>query len=89
MADENPQISEETPKTENKPKKQRRGFRSTEFWLSFLTAGLGLAIMGGWVNVEESVTTADKIAGLVVAALASMGYSVSRGLAKQGKDTTK
>ena len=89
MAEENPQTSEETPQTENKPKKQRRGFRSTEFWLSFLTAGLGLAIMGGWVNVADGVTTVDKIAGLAVAALASMGYSVSRGLAKQGKDKTK
>jgi hypothetical protein len=41
--------------------------------------------MAGWIN-PEGVSTVDKLAGLAVAALASLGYSVSRGLAKSGKD---
>ena len=68
---------------------QRRGFKTTEWWLSFLTAAIGLAIMGGYIDVKDGVTTVDKIAGLAVAALASLGYSVSRGLAKHGGDSTK
>jgi len=45
--------------------------------------------MGGYIDVKDGVTTVDKIAGLAVAALASLGYSVSRGLAKHGGDSTK
>jgi len=65
--------------------KIRRGFRSTEFWLTAITSVVGLLVMAGVVN-PEGTSTLDQVAGLVVAALASMGYSISRGLAKAKKD---
>lgn len=65
--------------------KIRRGIHSTEFWLAFLTSAISLAVMAGVIDPAEGTSTADKIASLVVAALASMGYSISRGLAKQSK----
>ena len=66
-------------------KNVRRGVKSSEFWLTAVTSLVGLLVMAGVVN-PEGATTADQIAGLVVAALASMGYSISRGMAKAKKD---
>ncbi len=63
----------------------RRGIKTSEFWLTLLTCALSLAVLAGWVNIEGS-TTLDKVAGLIVAGLASLGYSVSRGLAKRGAE---
>lgn len=63
----------------------RRGPKTTEFWLTAAASALGLCLMAGWIN-PEGVSTLDKLSGLAVAALASLGYSVSRGLAKSGKD---
>jgi hypothetical protein len=57
------------------------GWRSTEFILSTLTALLGIAIAGGFIDLD-GVSTADKVAGLVCSALAAVGYSVSRGKVK-------
>jgi len=62
----------------------RRGPRTSEFWLTLAASVIGLCIMAGWIN-PEGVGTVDKLAGLACAALASLGYSVSRGLAKQGE----
>lgn len=62
----------------------RRGFRSTEFWLTAVTALVGLLVLGGIVD-PEGTSAVDKAVGLIVAALASMGYSISRGLAKANK----
>lgn len=69
----------------SKPKNQsRRGPKTTEFWLTAAASVLGLCLMAGWIN-PEGVSTIDKLSGLAVAALASLGYSVSRGLAKSGE----
>jgi hypothetical protein len=57
------------------------GWKTTEFILSTLTALLGVAIAGGFLDLE-GVSALDKIAGLAAAALAAMGYSVSRGKVK-------
>lgn len=70
-----------TKKTPTKPTQPRRGIRSTEFWLAAVTSLLSLLIMAGVID-PEGASTGDKIAGLAIAALASMGYSISRGLAK-------
>ncbi len=64
-----------------KVKPVRRGIRSTEFWLAAVTSLISLLVIAGVID-PEGASTGDKIAGLAVAALASMGYSVSRGLAK-------
>ena len=70
-----------TAKATAKPKQVRRGIRSTEFWLAVVTSLISLLVIAGVID-PEGASTGDKIAGLAVAALASMGYSVSRGLAK-------
>lgn len=69
--------------TKKKPNQSqvRRGWRSTEFWLTALTSLVGLLVLAGIVDLEGT-STLDKTVGLVVAALTSMGYSISRGLAK-------
>jgi drug/metabolite transporter (DMT)-like permease len=69
----------------NEKEKIRRGPKTSEFWATAIASVLGLCIMAGWIN-PEGVGTVDKLAGLACAALASMGYAVSRGLAKSGKD---
>lgn len=70
---------------ENKP---RRGIATSEFWLSALTCLISLAVLAGWINPEGS-TTLDKASTLAIAGLASIGYSVSRGLAKRGEAAKK
>ena len=73
-----------TPKPQTKSPKAaapRRGIRSTEFWLAAATSILSLLVLGGVIDLEGA-STLDKVAGLAAAALASVGYSVSRGIAK-------
>ena len=67
--------------SKNDPAK-RRGPKTSEWWLALAASIIGLAVMAGWVT-PEGVSAMDKFAGLACAALASFGYSVSRGLAKQ------
>lgn len=64
-----------------KKKNVKPGWRTTEFALSTLCALLGIAIAGGFVDLE-GVATADKVAGLIASGLAALGYSVSRGKVK-------
>lgn len=75
--------------TKKKPEAphDRRGVRSSEFWLALITAGLSLAILGGWVDLEGA-STADKVAAMIAMALSSVGYSVGRSFAK-GKAAAK
>ncbi len=58
-----------------------KGYRTTEFWFTAAAKLLGLAFASGLI---ADGSTADRIAGLAVAALATLGYQVSRGLAKGG-----
>ncbi len=56
------------------------GYKTTEFWLTVAAAAVGLAFASGVFPVDSS---GDKILGLAASVLASMGYAVSRGLAKK------
>ena len=60
------------------------GWKSTEFILSAITALLGLAIAGGFVDIEGS-SSVDKIAAFICSALAAVGYSVSRATVKKAE----
>jgi hypothetical protein len=71
-------MSEETNTT---PVATKPGYKTTEFWLTAGATFVGLAIASGIVP-ETGVW--PKIVGLVVAAFTSMGYTVSRGIAKKG-----
>jgi len=68
-----------------KQQMQSKGIKSTEFWLTVVTSVVGLLIMTGVVDPDGSSAT-DQIAGVIVATLSSMGYSISRGLAKSKSD---
>jgi hypothetical protein len=61
----------------NEPKK---GIKTTEFWFSAVSAITGLLYASGIIAPESG---GDKILGLIATVLASMGYTVSRGLAKK------
>lgn len=56
-----------------------KGIKSTEFWLALIATLASLFLASG---VLPDTHWAVKVAGLVVAALASLGYSNSRGTAK-------
>lgn len=53
----------------------KSGFRTTEFWLTFLACAVGLFLSSGLV-VEASV--AFQIASVVASALVALGYTVPR-----------
>ena len=63
-------------------KTAKPGFKTSEFWLSAAASVVGLVMASG---VIESGSQWDKIVGLAVAALASMGYSASRARVKADK----
>lgn len=57
------------------------GFKTTEFWLSLAATILGALMSSGLL---ADGTTAMRIAGVVAIVLGTLGYTVSRGLAKKG-----
>lgn len=57
------------------------GYKTTEFWLSSLATVIGILAASG-VIVEGSQL--NQIVGLAASVLASLGYSISRGMAKGG-----
>jgi hypothetical protein len=61
-------------------KEVKPGYKTTEFWLSTVAVLIGLAYGSGIISDGSQ---ADKIVGFIAAALSSLGYSVSRGLAKK------
>lgn len=58
----------------------KAGYKTTEFWLSAVAAIIGLVYASGVIGEG---TQADKIVGFAAAALTTLGYTVSRGLAKK------
>lgn len=55
------------------------GWKTTEFWLSVIAMVVGLLMTSGFFAVDSIW---GKILGLAGTVLASLGYSLSRGLAK-------
>lgn len=58
----------------------KAGYKTTEFWLSAVAAIIGLVYASGVIGEGTQV---DKVVGFAAAALTTLGYSVSRGLAKK------
>ena len=58
------------------------GWKTTEFWITVVVAASSL-LWGANVLDPEGAGTANKVFGFVVAALGTVGYTVSRGLAKK------
>lgn len=59
----------------------KSGYKTTEFWLSFVAMLIGFLMASGFV-ADGSGT--ERAVAAVAAALAAAGYSVSRGKAKAG-----
>lgn len=60
---------------------QKPGYKTTEFWLSALTTLVGTLWASGAMS-PESADAVEKVIGLIVGAVANVGYAISRGLAK-------
>ena len=58
----------------------KSGWKTTEFWLCTVTVIVSLLIGSG---VIADTTTAYKVLAFASSALASMGYSFSRGMVKK------
>jgi len=56
------------------------GYKTTEFWLSLAAMIVSMLFASGAISEGSD---AAKVIGFVAAALTSLGYSVSRGLAKK------
>jgi hypothetical protein len=56
------------------------GWQTTEFWLTVIAGAVSMVFASG---IVETGTMIDKALGIVAIVLASLGYSVSRGLAKR------
>lgn len=59
----------------------KAGIKTTEFWLSVIALLVGVFLASGVLPAEH---WAVRIAGALAAALAALGYSRSRGIAKGG-----
>ncbi len=62
------------------------GYKTTEFWVTVVCQILGILALAGVISPEQNTALADgvsQIVGAVVTALATFGYSISRGLAKK------
>lgn len=56
------------------------GYKTTEFWLAAVTSVVGLLMAS---DVFPTESAAGQMLGILASVLASLGYSVSRGLAKK------
>jgi len=60
----------------------KAGWKTSEFWLSLAAALVGFVLASGILEAT-STTWDDRIVGLIVMGLTSIGYTVSRGIAKK------
>ena len=65
--------------SEEKKSEVKPGWKTTEFWLSFLAVLLGAFIAAGFFPAEH---WAIKVAGLALSALTAMGYTSHRSRTK-------
>ena len=61
----------------------KSGYKTTEFWLTTFATILGALLASGTFGTESQ---AAQIAGAVMAGLATLGYSKSRGDVKKGSE---
>ena len=61
---------------------EKPGYKTTEFWLSFLAMLVGAALASGVIEAT-STQWDDKAIGLLVTVLSALGYTVSRTFVKK------
>ena len=69
---------------ENNNQGPKPGYKSTEFWITSVVAVLSI-LWGAGVVDPAGASGADKVFGFICSAAAAMGYTISRGMAKQNK----
>lgn len=68
--------------TATQTKTVKPGYQTTEFYFTAIAMFLSMAYASGLI-APDGTSTAAKAVALAASALASMGYTVSRGLAKK------
>lgn len=58
----------------------KAGIKTTEFWLALV-----VALLGGLASIYATAEWA-RVAGILAAALSSMGYGISRAVVKKGAE---
>ena len=58
------------------------GYKTTEFWLTFLADALGLVMMSGALDSVPGDSLVMKIIGGAIFGLSTLGYTAARGKAK-------
>ena len=71
-----------------KPDGPKKGYLTTEFYLSAAAAVLGIVIASGAVD-PEGLGTWDKVVGMACSLLAAVGYTVSRSKVKAAAEENK
>lgn len=66
------------------PNTVKPGVRTTEFWVSLVAQASGVLMLLTGADVGGPAEGAVKAVGGAVAALAALGYAISRGLTKKG-----
>jgi len=62
------------------------GYKTTEFWISVIAQLFGVASLLGWFDLDPTGKISNtflQISGIISICGASIGYSYSRGKAKQ------
>jgi len=63
------------------PENPKPGYATTEFWMTFITAVLGLCISQGWIGTDFPQ---QEILGIVAMFLPVAIYALSRAITKWG-----
>lgn len=59
----------------------KKGYKTTEFWLSLAVTVISFAFASGIIPTGSAI---EQGLSFISAALAALGYTVSRGIAKKG-----
>ena len=70
------------------------GWKTTEFWITLVCQGTGLALLFGWIDPSQAeiikevgnMATSNifEIIGGIMQVGSAFGYGIARGIAKQG-----
>lgn len=64
----------------------KAGYKTTEFWMTIASAVCGILVVMGKITPEQSVATMTGVTtyvGAAIAVIPTIGYIVSRGIAKK------
>ena len=59
----------------------KTGYKTTEFWMTLVTVGVGMLIASGALSDDEGALVIEAM-GILLAAIVTRAYAISRGIAK-------